>query len=568
MMIGHILESGANAPWLMAAMCALGFVLLCEHLVVKHGCQPRLKKSDLAVGAVGLAAIVASVVVIAPIGQAGQRTSGLPDLISDPPRPASMKELVNEDGSGRLVFTFDGYVHNIGDGPLDVVGNPQLPDGMTQRVLENGEWSEVSNPTVRFEVDDGHNHFHLIEAVDYVLWDGAQDAQTAVGSKIGFCLVDSEQMEPGADQSYSEEGDKFCEEDNPGATSLRMGISAGWRDIYDSTTTLQWVDISDTVPGRYWIGAITDPNDEIVESNEDNNALVFADRPAIVPGWVPQTSTVSTDGDTVEIVLSAEAFGTVAAPLFRIDTGPSSGTLDVPTGASITDPVVRYTPDAGFTGTDQIVFSVRDANSQYPLTSPTASVSISVTDAGPGLPDPGPAPGLLPSSTFFEMAVGESFSTDVTVTSATDADTRLLAIGLPEGLVIDGTAISGIATKPGFADAELVAVDESGATTTQQITIIVNPAEDAGLVANPDRSSPLGLPLEIQIGSPRLGASFEAVGLPPGVEMSSTSPVLLGTPSETGSFDVEVTQIDVDDDRETIQFRWDVRPAIAIRFPI
>ena len=87
---------------------------------------------DLILLLVGFVAAGSVLVAGLPRVDAGQRTNGLPDLISDPPRPGYLKEIVDADGDTRLVVTFDGYIHNIGDGPLDVVGNPQVEGGMVQ----------------------------------------------------------------------------------------------------------------------------------------------------------------------------------------------------------------------------------------------------------------------------------------------------------------------------------------------------------------------------------------------------------------------------------------------------
>ena len=51
---------------------------------------------------------------------------------------------------------------------------------------------EVGNPEVVFEAADGHNHFHLKNAMRYSLWNLQKTAQVAPGQKAGFCLYDIE----------------------------------------------------------------------------------------------------------------------------------------------------------------------------------------------------------------------------------------------------------------------------------------------------------------------------------------------------------------------------------------
>jgi len=393
--LAHLFDAGADLSgwWIAAGGLALT-VLVVEHHAVAGISLVRSAKRALAVALVATLTFIGAP-LIASTAQAQPDGALLPDLISDPPRPSFFSELNAADGSTRLVVTFDGYIHNIGQGPLDVVGNPQLPQGMKQRVRSNGEWVEVGSPTVRYETDDGHNHFHLIEAIEYVLWNELQGSQTAIGSKVGFCLVDSEVVEPGQDQAYSEELDNFCQEDNPSATTLRMGITPGWRDIYDFTTTLQWVDVSDVAPGRYWIGAITDPNDEIVESNEDNNDLIFSTETIAVPGFAPRDQSFEISSPSRTISLAATPHGTVGQPIFVVEQGPSSGWLDVPVGTPFSSAEINYEPEAGFVGQDQIVYSVRDATSPYPFTSSTATVTFDVATPGePERPSDGIAPPL------------------------------------------------------------------------------------------------------------------------------------------------------------------------------
>lgn len=575
--LAHIFESGSGLnPWWFVAAAAVLAVLVVEHHLVAGFDRSMLRvRFRRVLGGIAVVALVAVVAPVSSISFAGAQSTGalLPDLISDPPRPSFFGELNTDDGT-RLVVTFDGYVHNIGDGPLDVVGNPQEVDGMRQRVLNDGEWEDVGAPTIRFETDDGHNHFHLIEAIEYVLWNELQGTQTAIGSKVGFCLVDSEQIESGSDQSYSEEGDKFCQEDNPGATELRMGISPGWRDIYDATTTLQWVDVSDVTPGRYWIGAITDPNDEILESNETNNDLIFSTDTIEVPGFSPRTQPpVAVDAPVAEFTLMSTAHGSVTRPVYVIEQGPTSGTLDVPIGADLGSPVVRYFPEPGFQGTDEIVFSVRDASSPYPFTAPlqTLSFDIDTRDIEPN-DQAGSLPSLSTPSTFFETTVGESSMVQVVSTDATGDAARIFAIGLPAGLVADADsgAISGVAVEDGIFNVTIVAIGATPAdTSTLEATWIVNQADrTGGLNDVMDQSSPRNGLTRLRVGANALGLQFEAQGLPPGLAIEETAPLISGTPTEAGVYPVVLRQIEGDQVVSETAFTWTIRATTDIEFAL
>lgn len=572
--LAHIFDSGTLDYGLWFVLAATILVALSiEHCHVAGLDRARIARR------VALVAFVAALGIAGSAAAAGRviaQPSGslLPDLISDPPNPSFFNELNTEDGGTRLVVTFDGYVHNIGEGALDVVGNPQEPQGMKQRVRTNGEWEEVGSPTVRYETDDGHNHFHLIAAIEYVLWDELQGAQSALGSKIGFCLVDSEQMEPGTAQAYSEELDNFCEEGNPSATSLRMGVTPGWRDIYDATTTLQWVDVSNVAPGRYWIGAITDPNDEIVESNEANNDLIFSEVPIAVPGFSPRASSYTVSGEPVEVVLRSTAHGTVGQPAYVIEQGPTFGSINVPVGAVLSNPSFVYTPDAGYEGEDQVQFSVRNTASPYPFDSPTSTVSFQVEDAVAANSEPrdGIAPPQLTApSTFFESWIGERSDVTIEVVGGDGGPASLHATNLPAGLVANAATgeISGVAIEAGFFQVELSA-SQNGLRTTQEVTWIVNPPRPESVLRDlADQSTARGELSRIRIAAGAIGTQFEADGLPDGVTLDPVAPLLSGTPREVGTYQVEIRQLNDDDEViDTTSFAWTIRPTTDISFPL
>ena len=215
----------------------------------------------------------------------------LPDLVSDKPFPVNMEVLgATATDPGQFVIRFHGYVTNLGDGPLDIAGNPQLTDpndpdshSVYQRALKVGatdrndpaSFVQVGKARVQYETADGHNHFHLMEISRYSLWNADRTALVSPGLKVGFCLYDSNQLatrhDNPANYFYSFGVVQWCDANRPDATDIRMGTSEGWRDTYSSHLTFQWVDASDVAPGRYWLAAESDPDNRIVESDETNN---------------------------------------------------------------------------------------------------------------------------------------------------------------------------------------------------------------------------------------------------------------------------------------------------------
>ena len=264
----------------------------------------------------------------------------LPDLVADPPERAIVRDHTYPDGSPARLLRFDGFVHNIGPGPLEVRGTDLvgLEYSNSRQYVQyaetpSGEMVPVEPPpgppTIRFENDDGHNHFHFLEAATYSLWNEDRSAQAAPGQKTGFCLVDSERVEttgPAGRQYFV--GD-FCHQNQPNAPDIVMGVSAGWRDVYHRDLALQWVDISDTAPGIYWLAAEIDTNNHIAEADETNNDRTFAEQPSTVPGYVAQPIDAgSLPADQASSIgLSSETFGSPGSRAFRFESLPAGGSV-------------------------------------------------------------------------------------------------------------------------------------------------------------------------------------------------------------------------------------------------
>ena len=323
----------------------------------------------------------------------------LPDLVADPPVQWGEVQPFTWDGVEFLALRFEGYVTNLGDGPLDLAGDPRLADpsdptshDVWQRVITStGDWVKLTKPPVRYETDDGHNHFHLMEIVAYSLWDEAGTTQILPGRKVGFCMLDVESLperhpHPG-DQTYESEVVENCRANNPDADSLRMGVTEGWRDVYEGSVTFQWVDVSDLRPGNYRLAAESDPYDIVVETDETNNGVVVSEAISAVPGYVAESQTLSTESNTaVEVVLTATAFGKPIGPrYFRIVTAPANGSINAAVGVPLSGTILWYTPDEGFSGVDSFEYEAYDVYSAYPRTAVVAAVAITVGEVSASL---------------------------------------------------------------------------------------------------------------------------------------------------------------------------------------
>lgn len=569
----HILGDAGNSPWAFVAggvVLLLGALLVVEHLYVKHGRAPwrELRKPAAAVAAMATLAIVAPPVGLA---QSPGEPVGLPDLISDPPFTWFTRDIWLNDTHTR-VMAFDGYLHNIGEGRLDLFGNPQIEGGVKQRVYDGERWEEVGSPTVRFETDDGHNHFHLIAASAYSLWDHGQRTEVTPSAKVGFCLLDTEQREEVSAPYYDINAIDYCNVDKPDATTLSMGISPGWRDTYDANTTLQWIDISDVQPGWYWLAATTDPNNEIVESNEDNNGTVFASRSDVVPGHVAQPLEIQQADEPIQ--LRALTYGRAGERVFIVDEGPKNGALDVPVGASIRTDTISYTPEPGFVGQDSFTYYAREASSPFPLTPTIVTVTIEV---GEGQQTSAPATTAADSEPLTVTVVDQESAqhSEVAIEPRLDGrdaqreDVRWYGAGLPPGVVVDQATgeLTGVLTTPGVFAAKVIA--KHGATEVwAPLTWTVSPEERPSMRALNDLTSPANVRQSFQFGSGTKDASYAADGLPPGVVMITNAPILSGTPETMGTFDIEIRESVDGAVAKSFTFTWVVRPSVVPSFAL
>jgi hypothetical protein len=194
----------------------------------------------------------------------------------------------------------------------------------------------------------------------------------------------------------------WCAPKNPGATFTRMGISRNYGDLYAAQSTDQWVDIKGLKPGSYQIRATANPNGYIDESNPNNNtvtvtrtipgtiatagsknvahgaATTFAITGQVVAPDVPARNNLAVGQGACQDVrkdLGCYLFTSANGPLtFAIGAKPKHGTLTI-VSQSGTTANVKYTPEAGFTGTDSFTFTVVDKRK---LQSLPATVTVNV----------------------------------------------------------------------------------------------------------------------------------------------------------------------------------------------
>jgi PKD repeat protein len=344
---------------------------------------------------IGAAAVAAALPIM---GAVGAPSVVLPDLVADPPQRAGLapEPYTYPDGTQALLLRFDGYIHNSGVGVLEMRGTNRSGSTMTtvsQYAQPTGGGALVAIappgnvPRITYDTGDGHNHWHLGAAARYSLWNAAKTAEVAPAMKTGFCLEDSERRETSGPSSavYTDGAVRFCQQNAPTASSVYMGVSSGWRDLYHRNLAYQWVDVSTVQPGQYWVGAEVDPNNVITEASESNNTRAFSREGSVVPGYRATAVNAGTlpAGTASTITLTSQTFGSPGARRFRVTTLPTKGTLSVggtarARGSVISGSTVTYTPNAGATGADQFDFTAYDSTSQFPRQPAAASVSLTI----------------------------------------------------------------------------------------------------------------------------------------------------------------------------------------------
>jgi hypothetical protein len=314
-------------------------------------------------------------------------------------------------GEPELLLRFNGYIHNVGPGALDFRGSRSSasePMNAFQRVYDTGGGfkEEPSSAELVYATADGHEHWHLQRAAKYSLWNSARTAEVAPAMKVGFCLDDSEHVEPAVgpkEAVYSDaKGREFCRQRQPEATSLFEGVSAGWRDLYRSGLAFQWVDASNVLPGEYWLREDVNPNGVIKEAGGANTPA-YATTRTIIPGFDALAQSTATGfGRPVTVTLSSQAWNDSTTPTYTIASPPAHGTLSAVNGDQVT-----YTPASGYSGSDAFTFSATDPSSPFPRAPALATVAIDVGEGAPSVAIAG-APSSMIAGTSVQLSAGVS----------------------------------------------------------------------------------------------------------------------------------------------------------------
>ncbi len=144
-----------------------------------------------------------------------------------------------------------------------------------------------------YHSNHSHNHFDEWGIFTLRLEDSVSDDPrdwpiVGSGAKVGFCLMDyyscgssSANNHCKDDNTIYDDGNNMVNNDFPnyglgggnyGCNMVEQGISSGYTDVYSEYLDGMWIDIPEgTCNGDYWIVYEVDPNEVVIEQDEENN---------------------------------------------------------------------------------------------------------------------------------------------------------------------------------------------------------------------------------------------------------------------------------------------------------
>ena len=177
---------------------------------------------------------------------------------------------VQRTSADRYKLRFATIVWNVGDGPLEARANTRSGNVMTNvfQVIHraNGTRRNRSVEAAVFYSGDGHDHWHIGRFVVVTLGPvpGAPPQDPPITArtlrKIGFCLIDTTrapagELRPPNSATSARYPYSGCGVRN--STSVRMGISVGFGDVYQAFFAHQSVDVTGLNAGTYRLCATT-----------------------------------------------------------------------------------------------------------------------------------------------------------------------------------------------------------------------------------------------------------------------------------------------------------------------
>ena len=271
--------------------------------------------------------------------------------------------------------------------------------------------------------------------------------------------------------------------------------------------------ITQSGPANYTAGASMQVTARFAYSGPLGSLLV---RPALPAGWTLAGATATGNGTAANVqILGGEiVFADFTLPASPIDIVM---TVQVPTGQT-GDQTLRSEVEYQFTG---------DVNPTSAFATPDP-LTIQPPQGAPG----------ITSSLTAGGSVGQTFAYTIT---ANNTPTTFGATGLPAGLTVNTAngQISGTPSASGTFNVDITATN-AGGTGTQRLVITVVPARP-GITSSLTAAGTVGQVFAYTITANNTPTTFGATGLPAGLTVNTANGQISGTPSASGTFNVDIT---------------------------
>ena len=218
----------------------------------------------------------------------------------------------------------------------------------------------------------GHGHMHVDDWATFTLRiEDINDPNplnwpiVGEGAKLGFCLMDYGTCSYYNGHCRDAQNNIMVNGDFPNwglgggqynCSPVEQGISSGYTDIYSESLDLMWINIPPgTCNGDYWIVIEADPNNNFLESNENNNwcAAPFTLTQQVPNGQfvadvTPSGSTNLCAGDAVTLTATQGnsyvwSNGATTQSITVTAAGSYTCTVTAPCGTDASAPVVVTT---------------------------------------------------------------------------------------------------------------------------------------------------------------------------------------------------------------------------------
>jgi hypothetical protein len=206
----------------------------------------------------------------------------LPDLRTVKPSGFHLAE----SSSGDRLLLLSNTIWNAGDGPLEMRPEHDEVAGVTHafQLLYTEDATGAlellpdEHEAGEFAFHPSHNHWHFQDLARYSLVemtaDGGLGATVGISDKISFCMFDQRQIDPDLENASDDPAySGFACDQN-----TNVGYSVSWGDEYAYNFADQDIVINDVPPGDYWVKSVADPENLLLETNDNNNGAKTAVR--------------------------------------------------------------------------------------------------------------------------------------------------------------------------------------------------------------------------------------------------------------------------------------------------